>query len=221
MREVNLMEENISRDANPHIDGPIESVSIGEIKLSSRQSLVEVGVGSTSWDPKLQLVICNLEVVTRPSIKSSGEKKKPRKSSSGGSSGKGKGKGSVRDKKNRGCVRERKPKEQSERKPTQKTSNIKVASNSSLHPPPIFVGEYYHLQATEMKTSLRVQSLKPNNSSNKKHNDEMTKEGKTLVIIHLALHDDVFIKILTLESTKKAWDKLKEEIQGSERTKRI
>ncbi|RDY07099.1 hypothetical protein CR513_08825, partial [Mucuna pruriens] len=35
-----------------------------------------------------------------------------------------------------------------------------------------------------------------------------------------ALHDDVFIKILTLESIKEAWDKLKE-FQGSERTKRM
>ncbi|RDY11169.1 hypothetical protein CR513_04207, partial [Mucuna pruriens] len=51
------------------------------------------------------------------------------------------------------------------------------------------------------------------------HNDEVAKEGKMLVMIDAALHDDVFIKILTLETTKKAWDKLKEEFQGSKRTK--
>ncbi|XP_027329889.1 protein SABRE-like [Abrus precatorius] len=68
--------------------GAIESVSIGEIKLSLRHSLVELGVGFSSWDPKLQVLICNLEVVTRPSSKSS-EKKKTRKSSAR-ASGKGK-----------------------------------------------------------------------------------------------------------------------------------
>lgn len=77
------------------MQGAVESVSIGEIKLSFRRCLVEHGVGKSSWDPKLQLVICNLEIVTRPPIKSSEsseiKKKKPKKSS-GGSSGKGKGK---------------------------------------------------------------------------------------------------------------------------------
>ncbi|KAG5064000.1 Protein SABRE [Glycine soja] len=69
--------------------GPIEYVSIGEIKLSLRLSLLEHGVGFSTWDPKLQLIVCNLEVVTRPSNKSSEKKKKTRKSS-GRSSGKGK-----------------------------------------------------------------------------------------------------------------------------------
>ncbi|CAH8392543.1 unnamed protein product [Eruca vesicaria subsp. sativa] len=46
--------------------GAIESVSAGEIKLSLRQSLVKLGVGFLSRDPKLQLLICDLEVVMRP-----------------------------------------------------------------------------------------------------------------------------------------------------------
>nr|KYP36159.1 hypothetical protein KK1_042736 [Cajanus cajan] len=37
------------------------------------------------------------------------------------------------------------------------------------------------------------------------HNDEVTKEGRALVIIQVALYDDVFIKILTFEITKEAW----------------
>ncbi|KAK7372939.1 hypothetical protein VNO80_06330 [Phaseolus coccineus] len=76
-----------------HNQGAVESISIGEIKLSLRRSLVEHGTGSSSWDPKLQLIICNLEVVTRPPIKSSEIKKKKPKKSTGGSSSKGKGKG--------------------------------------------------------------------------------------------------------------------------------
>nr|KYP37185.1 hypothetical protein KK1_041649 [Cajanus cajan] len=52
------------------------------------------------------------------------------------------------------------------------------------------------------------------------HNDEVTKEGRVLAIIQAALYDDVFIKILTLETTKEAWDKLQEEFQGSEKNER-
>jgi len=39
--------------------------------------------------------------------------------------------------------------------------------------------------------------------------------------IHAALHNDIFIKILNLEIAKEAWNKLKEEYQGSERTKKM
>ncbi|XP_061345729.1 protein SABRE-like [Gastrolobium bilobum] len=60
--------------------GAVESVSIGEIKLSLRHSLVKLCVSFNSWDPKLQVLICNLEVSMRPSNKSPG-KKKTRKSS--------------------------------------------------------------------------------------------------------------------------------------------
>ncbi|WJX63369.1 hypothetical protein P8452_48262 [Trifolium repens] len=55
--------------------GATESVSIGEIKLSLIHSPVEHGAGVGSWNPKLQLLIRNLEVVMRPTIKSSGKKK--------------------------------------------------------------------------------------------------------------------------------------------------
>ncbi|CAN8244859.1 unnamed protein product [Cochlearia groenlandica] len=47
--------------------GAIESVSAGEIKISLRQSLVKLGVGFLSRDPKLQVLICDLEVVMRSS----------------------------------------------------------------------------------------------------------------------------------------------------------
>ncbi|XP_031273592.1 protein SABRE-like [Pistacia vera] len=65
--------------------GAIESVSVGEIKVSLRQSLVKLGVGFISKDPKLQVLICDLEVVMRPSSKSSKKTKtrKPRSSGRG------------------------------------------------------------------------------------------------------------------------------------------
>ncbi|XP_065880968.1 protein SABRE isoform X2 [Euphorbia lathyris] len=46
--------------------GPVESISVGEIRLSLRQSLVKLGVAFISRDPKLQVLICDLEVVMRP-----------------------------------------------------------------------------------------------------------------------------------------------------------
>ena len=111
-----------------------------------------------------------------------------------------------------------------------------ASNNSSLPPPPMFVGENYHLWAAKMKTYLRAQSLwdvvengsnptpLPNNptvAQIRNHNEEVAKEGRALAIIHAALHDDIFIKILNLETAKEAWDKLKEEFQGSERTKKM
>ena len=49
----------------------------------------------------------------------------------------------------------------------------------------------------------------------------MAKEGRALAIIHATLHDDIFIKILNLEIAKEAWNKLMEEYQRSERTKKM
>ncbi|CAN0873521.1 Protein SABRE [Linum grandiflorum] len=69
--------------------GPVESVSVGEIRVGLRQPLAKLSVGSK--DPKLQLLICDLEIVLRPSSKGSVSKK--RRSRSGRSQktpGKGK-----------------------------------------------------------------------------------------------------------------------------------
>ncbi|KAK4352296.1 hypothetical protein RND71_027814 [Anisodus tanguticus] len=63
--------------------GAVGSVSIGEIRLSIRQSLVKLGVGFISRDPKLQVLVCDLEVVMRASSKIS-KKAKSRKSRKSG-----------------------------------------------------------------------------------------------------------------------------------------
>ncbi|KAL6893652.1 hypothetical protein ACP4OV_007750 [Aristida adscensionis] len=66
--------------------GSIESVSVGEIKLSFRKSLVKLSFGVISKDPKLQLLINDLEIVTR----SSSQNKRISKSVRPRSTGKGK-----------------------------------------------------------------------------------------------------------------------------------
>nr|KYP35474.1 Retrovirus-related Pol polyprotein from transposon TNT 1-94 [Cajanus cajan] len=87
-----------------------------------------------------------------------------------------------------------------------------------------------------MRTYLRAQSLwevvengsnpaplpdNPTMAQVRFHSDEVAKEGRALAIIQAAIHDDVFIKILNHDTAKEAWDKLKEEFQGSERTRRM
>ncbi|KAG8632798.1 protein SABRE isoform X1 [Manihot esculenta] len=58
--------------------GAVESIAVGEIRLSVRQSLVKLGAGFFSRDPKLQVLICDLEVVMRSSSKGM-QKNKTRK----------------------------------------------------------------------------------------------------------------------------------------------
>ncbi|KAK4747514.1 hypothetical protein SAY87_014100 [Trapa incisa] len=57
--------------------GPIESVSVDEIEVSLQQSLVKYGAGFLSRDPKIRILISELEIVMRSSSKS---KQKARKS---------------------------------------------------------------------------------------------------------------------------------------------
>nr|KYP37537.1 hypothetical protein KK1_041260 [Cajanus cajan] len=47
------------------------------------------------------------------------------------------------------------------------------------------------------------------------------KKAEHLPFIQAAVHDDVFIKILNLDTAKEAWDKLKEGFQGRGRTRRM
>lgn len=49
--------------------GPVASVSIGEVRLSLRQSLLNLGFGFAYRDSKLQILISDIEVVMRHSGK--------------------------------------------------------------------------------------------------------------------------------------------------------
>lgn len=55
--------------------GSVESLTIGEFKLSLRKTLVKLGAGFVSKDPKLQLLISDLEIVLRHSEKNNKRKK--------------------------------------------------------------------------------------------------------------------------------------------------
>ncbi|CAH1443357.1 unnamed protein product [Lactuca virosa] len=70
--------------------GAVESVCVGEIRFSLRQSLVKLGVGFMSRDPKLQLLISDIEIVIRASNKNAkkSESQKSRRSRSNPGRGK-------------------------------------------------------------------------------------------------------------------------------------
>ncbi|KAG9146005.1 hypothetical protein Leryth_015641 [Lithospermum erythrorhizon] len=67
---------NCLKDVNVKLKkGTIESVYVGQIRLSLRQPLVKVEGGFMAKDPKLQILICDLEIVTRDSKKKRTQKK--------------------------------------------------------------------------------------------------------------------------------------------------
>ena len=51
----------------------------------------------------------------------------------------------------------------------------------------------------------------------RQHSDERTKRYKAMTCIQNSVFDVIFTRIIVCESPKQAWDKLKEEFQGTER----
>ncbi|KAK0578492.1 hypothetical protein LWI29_011304 [Acer saccharum] len=55
----------------------------------------------------------------------------------------------------------------------------------------------------------------------KQHSEDYAKKYKALSAIRTAVSDTIFTRIMVCETTKEAWDKLKEEFQGSDRTRQM
>ncbi|XP_017976517.1 PREDICTED: uncharacterized protein LOC108662012 [Theobroma cacao] len=113
-----------------------------------------------------------------------------------------------------------------------------MASNNILSHqfPPNFNGENYAIWSVKMEAYLRgydlwdviesggeVLVLRKNATlaQIKQHNEEVIKRYRVLTCMHGAISDAVFTRIMGAKSAKEAWDKLKEEFQGSERTKQM
>lgn len=111
-----------------------------------------------------------------------------------------------------------------------------ASTNISLPPPPVFTGDNYEMWAAKMKAYFTAYGLweivelgvepapLPNNptvAQIRNYNEEVAKQGKALIVIHSAVNDEVFTRIMTCEKAKEAWDRLKEEFHGSQRTRRI
>ena len=55
----------------------------------------------------------------------------------------------------------------------------------------------------------------------KQHSEETAKKFKALSALHAGVSDVIFIRIMACTTAKEVWDKLKEEFQGSVRTRQI
>ena len=103
--------------------------------------------------------------------------------------------------------------------------------------PPTFTGENYHISTIKMKSYIKdlnlmdvveieepgVHPLRVNATLNeiKKYDELVTKSLRALTCIHSSLMDLMSTRIMTCQTTKEAWDKLKEEIEGRIRVKSV
>ena len=109
-----------------------------------------------------------------------------------------------------------------------------ASSNFSAPVAPSFSGENYQVWVVKMKSYLRALGLwnvietgrepaplsaNPTIAQIKQHEEEVAKKDNALTCIYSALSDEIFTTIMDCETTKQAWDKLKEEFDGSERVK--
>ncbi|KAF3637587.1 hypothetical protein FXO37_24840 [Capsicum annuum] len=111
-----------------------------------------------------------------------------------------------------------------------------ASNNFSIPSPPIFSGENYPIWAIKMRTYLQAydlwqvvevggeENLLPDNSimaQIKNHREEVAKNFKALSCIQSALSEVIFTRVMTSETAKEAWDKLKEEFHGSDKIRQI
>lgn len=101
---------------------------------------------------------------------------------------------------------------------------------------PVFTGINYGIWAMKMATYLRAFDLweivesnrqptpfnnNPTISQIKFFNEEKIKGFKALTCIHNAVSEEIFTRIMACETAKEAWDKLKAEFQGDEKSRRM
>ncbi|KAG8497845.1 hypothetical protein CXB51_006640 [Gossypium anomalum] len=100
--------------------------------------------------------------------------------------------------------------------------------------PPVFNGEGFHIWVVKMRTYLQAFDLwevvntdvepaplraNPTVAQIRQHADERTKRHKAMSCIQNCVSDVIFTRIMACETPKQAWDKLKEEFQGTKRTR--
>ncbi|XP_074377462.1 uncharacterized protein LOC141718983 [Apium graveolens] len=108
------------------------------------------------------------------------------------------------------------------------------SSTSSLIP--MFNGENYHIWAVKMRFYLKSQGLwsvvlfeedppplrgNPTIAQIKVNEEERLKKDKTITCLHSALTDQIFTKIMDLETPKQVWEKLQGEYEGNSRVKAV
>ncbi|KAG8481821.1 hypothetical protein CXB51_027173 [Gossypium anomalum] len=101
-------------------------------------------------------------------------------------------------------------------------------------PPPVFTGENYHIWVVKMKTYLQAHDLwsvvendaeppplraNPTIAQMRQHAEETAKKPKAMACLQNGVSDLIFTRIMACDSPKQAWDRLKEEFMGSEKTR--
>ncbi|KAA3472066.1 putative LRR receptor-like serine/threonine-protein kinase [Gossypium australe] len=114
--------------------------------------------------------------------------------------------------------------------------NTPTIASSSFSPaaPPVFNGEGLHIWQVKMRTYLQAFNLwevvisdvepaplraNPTVAQIRQHADERTKRHKAMSCIQNCVSNVIFTRIMACETPKQAWDKLKKEFQGAERTR--
>ncbi|XP_052181855.1 uncharacterized protein LOC127794644 [Diospyros lotus] len=112
-----------------------------------------------------------------------------------------------------------------------------MAANSlSISLPPQFAGENYQIWSVKMAAYLKAYDLwevvetgrdppplpdNPTIAQVKHHSEQVAKKFKALSCIHQAVSEIIFTRIMTCETAKEAWEKLKEEFQGTDKNRQM
>lgn len=111
-----------------------------------------------------------------------------------------------------------------------------TSNNLLLNSPIIFTGENYHIWSVKMQAFLEAYDLweivsedkpvaplptNPTIAQIKFSNEEKAKKSKAKSIIQNSVAESIFYRIMACNSAKEAWNKLKEEYQGSDRTRQM
>ncbi|KAG8492662.1 hypothetical protein CXB51_010306 [Gossypium anomalum] len=109
-----------------------------------------------------------------------------------------------------------------------------ASSGFSPAAPPVFNGEGFHIWVVKIRTYLQAFDMwevvntdaepapltaNPTVAQTRQHANEKTKRHKAMSCIQNCVSDVIFTRIMACETPKQAWDKLKEEFQGTERTR--
>ena len=111
-----------------------------------------------------------------------------------------------------------------------------ASNNLPLNPPFTFTCENYEIWSVKMHAFLKAYELQetvtedkplaalpanPTLAHIKSNNEEKAKKSKAKSLMPNAMADTVFYRIMACKTAKEAWDRLKEEYQGSDRTRQM
>ncbi|XP_052478394.1 uncharacterized protein LOC128033934 [Gossypium raimondii] len=87
-------------------------------------------------------------------------------------------------------------------------------------PPPVFVGDNYHIWSV-VESDVEPPPLRanPTIAQIRQHGEERAKKHKAMACLQNSVSDVIFTRIMTCGSPKQAWDRLKEEFMGSDKTR--